>query len=187
MDVAGEGTEASGKEPESLPSIDPEISEPAAAFQRELYRAADARVLHLDQQAAVLIAAAIALAGYGASALGGGKITSGHFVGLSLAAVATIAITLWARFNHPCLPTKKNVVMRKAKAKAETACRALDDLTGLPTVADVQGRIHDAWRKLVNSSDLRRAEKQKVYLMAIATLLIEVGILCYGLIQGAGS
>jgi hypothetical protein len=81
VDIPGEATGASGEGSNSQPPIAPEISEPVAAFQRELYRAADARVLHLDQQAAVLIAAAIALAGYAASALGGVKITSAHFVG----------------------------------------------------------------------------------------------------------
>lgn len=186
MCKANKPTGQSVKELKPLPPIISEISEPAAAFQRELYRAADNRVLHLDQQAAVLIAAAIALAGYGASALGGGKIASEYFIGLSVAGGVTIVIALCARSNHPWLPTCKNSKMQDAKREARDACRALDDLKKLTTVAEVQVRIYDAWRTLVDSSDRRRAEKQEIHLIAVLTLLLETAFLCLGLIQGTG-
>ena len=80
-----------------------EVWKARAEFQREIYRVADARVASFDTQLGVIIAAAVALVGFGAGAATSREVTSSSLITAVAAAAVTALLALCARQELPWL------------------------------------------------------------------------------------
>jgi hypothetical protein len=70
-------------------------------FAKNIYAVADARISAYDSQAGVLVAAAIAVAGFGVASWGRGGLHVGWFIAAALAAVASVLASVNARAVVP--------------------------------------------------------------------------------------
>jgi hypothetical protein len=154
-----------------------EVWKARAEFQREIYRVADARVASFDTQLGVIIAAAVALVGFGAGAATSREVTSSSLITAVAAAAVTALLALCARQELPWLwlPVL-HARMKRAAWEAETAVGAIH-AGGRPTAADdPYHEVFNAWYAVSKSIEARRKLKQAIYAMAVLGLFVELGL-----------
>jgi hypothetical protein len=146
-----------------------------AEFQRELYRVADARIGNFDTQVGVIIAATVAVVGFGAGAATRGKVVPELLTASVAAAAVTALLALAARQELPWLwlPVLHRR-MREAADNAKTAVGSVHWKKHFTATESAYESIFDAWYALATSIEARRRVKQTLYALAILGLFVEL-------------
>jgi hypothetical protein len=149
-------------------------------FAKNIYAVADARISAYDSQAGVLVAAAIAVAGFGVASWGRGGLHVGWFIAAALAAVASVRASVNARAVVP------KPVSNALKQRLNDSEKAVADALALqPRDADSTTTSHkvifNAWHVMSLSSNLRRDIKNRFYSLAVLLLLLELAFLIVAL------
>jgi len=152
----------------------------AASFQRELFRINDGRLANTDAQAAILIAAAVAIATFTGGLIRTGEIHVLGLVGTGASAVLVTVLALSARRERPKFSEESKEMKRTGDKAAEEVDRmynlardeSQDDLATLRAE-------FNAWYALSASIKARREVKSAWYVWAVVVLLLELGVAIY--------
>jgi hypothetical protein len=154
----------------------------AAAFERELFHIEDSRLSGTDSQAAILIAAAIAVATFTGGLVKSGQVSLPALAATGFLAILVTAVALHARRERPRPLGAAAQTMKETGVSAADAVGVMYRLVteGALTDSTIIGRAeYDAWYALSSSIKARRRVKSGWYLTAVLFLLAEVGAAVY--------
>jgi hypothetical protein len=166
-------------------AADDETIKAKADFARYIYSVADARISAYDNQAGVLVAAAIAVAGFGVSSWSRGGVHAGWFIAAAAAGLASILASVNARAVVPKL-ARWGVLHAKLHEARDAVAAALD-LRTEHSAAVSQKKVFDAWYAISESSNKRRDAENVFYSAAVLMLVLELIFLVMALTTGTGS
>jgi hypothetical protein len=152
----------------------------AASFQRELFRINDGRLANTDAQAAILIAAAVAIATFTGGLVRTGEIHGLGLVGTGASAVLVTVLALYARRERPRF-LGLSTAMKRTGDQAGDKVAKMYDLVQNGSLDDLKtARAEfDAWYALSASIKARREVKSTWYVSAVVVLLLELGVAIY--------
>lgn len=147
-------------------------------FAKNIYAVADARISAYDSQAGVLVAAAIAVAGFGVASWGRGGLHVGWFIAAALAAVASVLASVNARAVVP------KPVSNALKQRLNDSEKAVADALALqPRDADSTTTSHkvifNAWH-VMSLFESSAGHQEQVLQFGSASALTRAGILDRG-------
>lgn len=166
-------------------AVDDDTIKAKADFARYIYSVADARISAYDNQAGVLVAAAIAVAGFGVSSWSRGGVHAGWFIAASAAGLASILASVNARAVVPKL-ARWGALHTKLR-EARDAVAAVFDLQTENSAAVSHDKVFNAWYAMSESSNKRRDAKNVFYSTAVLMLVLELVFLVMALTTGTGS
>jgi hypothetical protein len=148
-----------------------------AEFQREIYHVADGRVASFDTQVGVIIAAAVAVVGFGAGAATRGKVMPELLIASFVVAAITAVLALSARQELPWRRFPGILSdMKKAAAEAKTVVGKFHNRQQFTSAEDAYREVFKAWLALTTSIDTRRDVKRKIYVVAVLFLFVELAL-----------
>ncbi|MDQ1742070.1 MAG: hypothetical protein QOE23_409 [Pseudonocardiales bacterium] len=154
----------------------------AAAFQRDLFRIEDGRLAGTDSQAAILIAAAVAIVTFTGGLVKAGHVRTSGLIATAILAILVAIVALYARRERPKAIGGAAREMRSTGERAAQAVEAMynlvNDLT-LTNSKSVARAEYDSWYALSKSLIARRRVKTYLYFVAVVLLLVEVGAAMY--------
>jgi hypothetical protein len=124
----------------------------------------------------VIVAAAVAVVGFGAAAATKTEVVPWLLAAAGAASAMTALLALYARQEKPWLPGPKPSSMEEALRDAETAVGAIYSSGHFTSAEEAYRAIFAAWHAVSSSCDARRKRKQILYALAVLGLLVELGL-----------
>jgi hypothetical protein len=158
-----------------------ELWKARAEYQRELFRIFDSRLTNFDNQVGVLIAAAVAVAGFGGGAAKNREAPALLLAVVVVAAGVTTALALNARREQPKLHLRQlhgqmhGQMMEKAKDAERAVGKVYPDTQEqFTSTEEVYRAVFTAWWAQSESMEARKKLKHKFYRLAVSGLFVEL-------------
>jgi hypothetical protein len=154
-----------------------EVWKARADFQREIFLVFDSRMTNFDNQVGVLIAAAVAILGFGGGAAANRGAPAWLLVAAAVAAASTTLLALYARQELPSLQLRPHYGQMMHKAmQAQTAVGAVypDPQEQFTSAEEAYQAVFTAWWAQSESMQARKQLKQRIYVLAVLGLFVEL-------------